>query len=663
MNSDIIPNESIFYNIKNYQKRNKLKIRRNKLFRKLENDIEIKFKSFNKKEYKKSNMRNLKNTFIKKFNSSEFLKNSLDNNNNQLSQKKINTKSILPLLNYDVKQKKVLLPKNNIKMNKDKNTNGKYLYLEYKIENNENMKNNDAIYIEIDPYHVIASLTEFPKIREVFKILTKKINQRSNNSKSKNNSISRINIDEILYYLDNCRNNNIINNIINENNSFNNKNDFNITQINSFPYKQNNKNNYSVEELFLLDIINKVIKKATLLHDKRNLNINEAFMLKEYKNQIKNLNIFFDEKINEKNIGGLMISRNGKFTQSQKDINFRSKFIYKENIKRKKYRNGMNIKIFYNLDKTKNKLINNSLSTNNMEKETEKSLNKNKEINILFKKPKLNIYDFDIGPKINIIDLDELLRKISRQRTDRNVKPNLKENISESLMELNKKKISFGNHIIAEKTNLINNKSNIFDKKNINLYSRNFYNRKFNRKKLFIRNDPSINDIHQNLLIKENSMNDAKKEPNMDKNPDDSFSSTNNNDYVKIISKDKLNMQSLKNFEVTKEFFNKTRNKIKEINNNKIKPISQNKQTNNFSFLNTIYGKINSKRKMKINEIDYKEKIKQKGYQLLCDIFLRNPKMELNENINVDDILKFNQEKEYKININTMDRGTSTRDN
>ena len=79
MNSDIIPNESIFYNIKNYQKRNKLKIRRNKLFRKLENDIEIKFKSFNKKEYKKSNMRNLKNTFIKKFNSSEFLKNSIDN--------------------------------------------------------------------------------------------------------------------------------------------------------------------------------------------------------------------------------------------------------------------------------------------------------------------------------------------------------------------------------------------------------------------------------------------------------------------------------------------------------------------------------------------------------------------------------------------------------
>ena len=66
---------------------------------------------------------------------------------------------------------------------------------------------------------------------------------------------------------------------------------------------------------------------------------------------------------------------------------------------------------------------------------------------------------------------------------------------------------------------------------------------------------------------------------------------------------------------------------------------------------------------MKINEIDYKEKIKQKGYQLLYDIFLRNTKIELNENINVNDILKFNQEKEYKININTMDRGTSTRDN
>ena len=32
---------------------------------------------------------------------------------------------------------------------------------------------------------------------------------------------------------------------------------------------------------------------------------------------------------------------------------------------------------------------------------------------------------------------------------------------------------------------------------------------------------------------------------------------------------------------------------------------------------------------MKINEIDYKEEIKQKGYQLLHIIFRQNPKLEL----------------------------------
>ena len=363
-------------------------------------------------------------------------------------------------------------------------------------------------------------------------------------------------------------------------------------------------------------------------------------MLKEYKNQIKNLNIFFDEKINEKNIGGLIISRNGKLTQSQKDINLKEKLLHKDNLKgdinRANYKNGMNIKVFYNLNKPRDKPISNSVSTNNIEKETEKSLNKNKEIKILFQKPKLNIYEFEIGPKINIIDFDEL-KKISRQKFDIKNKSNIKKNIPETLLGLIKTKISFENHIINEKANILKDKSNIFSKKNIDdLYSSNIYKRKFNRKKLFIRNEPSINDIID---------------------PKDSISSDNNSEYIKILSKGKINMENLgkkNNFESTKVGFNKAQGKIKEKNYKKIKLVDQKKKENNFSFLNTIYGKINSQRKMKINEIDYKEKIKQRGYQLLFDIFQQNPKLELSKNINVEKILIKN--------INTNDKGTSTRE-
>ena len=114
------------------------------------------------------------------------------------------------------------------------------------------------------------------------------------------------------------------------------------------------------------------------------------------------------------------------------------------------------------------------------------------------------------------------------------------------------------------------------------------------------------------------------------------------------------NLGKKKDFEVTKVCFNKAQDKIKEKNYKKIKLVDQKKKENNFSFLNTIYGKINSQRKMKINEIDYKEKIKQRGYQLLFDIFQQNPKLELSKNINVEKILIKN--------INTNDKGTSTRE-
>ena len=97
---------------------------------------------------------------------------------------------------------------------------------------------------------------------------------------------------------------------------------------------------------------------------------------------------------------------------------------------------------------------------------------------------------------------------------------------------------------------------------------------------------------------------------------------------------------------------------------NKTNRIRKKMKVYNFSFLHTIYGKINTQRKMKINEIDYKEELKQKGYQLLHKLFRHNPKLELNKNISAENIFMLNdeKEKETKKNFKTLDKGTSTRD-
>ena len=67
---------------------------------------------------------------------------------------------------------------------------------------------------------------------------------------------------------------------------------------------------------------------------------------------------------------------------------------------------------------------------------------------------------------------------------------------------------------------------------------------------------------------------------------------------------------------------------------------------------------------MKINEIDYKEEIRQKGLQLLYNIFKQNPKLKLNKNISAEDIFmsNFEKEKENKKNYKTLEKGTTTRD-
>ena len=78
----------------------------------------------------------------------------------------------------------------------------------------------------------------------------------------------------------------------------------------------------------------------------------------------------------------------------------------------------------------------------------------------------------------------------------------------------------------------------------------------------------------------------------------------------------------------------------------------------NFSFLNTIYGRINTKRKMKINELDFKKDMKKKGFQLLFNA-MRNPYLKMNKSISAENVLSFNKSKK---NIISLDKIPNTKE-
>jgi hypothetical protein len=262
------------------------------------------------------------------------------------------------------------------------------------------------------------------------------------------------------------------------------------------------------------------------------MKINEDFILNEYKKQIKNLKIFFDEKINEKNLNNSLVppTKEGiKNEIPQKHFSLREKLFNNENNNEyinniSLYKNDINMELFYNI--------------NNSKRKQEKIFSEKNRMNKLFNKPKLNIYNFEIGPKINIIDFNELLNKIHRQRVDiKSDNSNINENILKKLMELNKKKIKFENHMIEEKTKILTNKSNIFVNQNYRQNSRNIYNRKFNRKKLIIKNE-LFNDNKNNRNIKEKSLGSSKKET------EETYSSLNDSYFLKIINKKETKQNS-----------------------------------------------------------------------------------------------------------------------
>lgn len=664
MNSISCHNDNFFFNHEDYQRRSIFNSHRNKVLTKIWNEDILKQNSFKKINIKENSMRNFKKINFSKIQEiREITKNK--------NRKVINLKFMLPLLDNKCKPKREQIFNNNSlilnniqrinQFNQPNDLKSKYLYLEYTNENNEDSSDNETNFIEISPNKIISFLYEYSNLKKIFKILTEKINKRNINSNNINNSDSRININDILNNSDNRRKNkgiNYINNVIN-------------ISSNIFLLGVQYKANCSIQDLFLLDIINKVINKAIFFRDKKIGKINEEFMFAEYKNQIKNLKLFFDEKINSKKINESfkLIKEQSKIINTQRNINLKETLFnndnMNDNIIKSVYKKDMNMDIFHK--------INNQKQLKKLSEPSERINNDNiynNNIKSVINRPKLNIYNFNIGPKINIIDFDELLNKINKKRLEAKDKnSNISGNILKKLLELNKKKIKFGNRMIEEKTKILTNKnSSIFNNENSKYNSRNiFFTRKFNKKNLILK--------HELLNLKDKDLNSSKKETVLNTKSDDSLSLINDNNYLKIISlnektnnlKEKMNIEKLgikKDFGITKVGFNKTIDRIRIMNNNNKYEIRKKMKKFNFSFLNSIYGKINNKRKLKINEIDYKEEIKQKGYELLNDsIFHKNSKMGMKKNLSAENIfMANNKEKENKILYKTLDKATSTKD-
>ena len=684
MNSSVFKDENILYSSKDCQRRKILLSNKNKFSKKIEDDNDdvnsIRPKLFDNKFIKiqsKINIKNRNKLMIKKFE-------SLNDDNIKIYNKKnnkiINTKNILPLLKSDNKVRKDTIFYQNSAINinsnqiKNKELNLNNLYLEYKYNNYKNKSENESTYIEINPDKIISALSDDMKIKPIFMKLIKKIN--NNNSKDIDISDSRINIEDILNNLNKKRKNkNIYNhNISNDSISPHHLNNIYSSYNNIFMTKNKSKNNYSIEDLFLYDIINKLIKKSIYLHDKKKFIITEEFLLSEYKNQIKKLKNFFDEKINGTNPDNYFIKKNTN--NLLLDIN---------NLKEK-----INLKLHddYHIKRTndKRKNINNSLIfireedkfKNNYFINLQEKNSKNNQNNII-KAPKCNIYNFDIEKKINIIDFNELFDKIHKQRVDimnNNNNINIGENILLKIIKLNKNKIKFKNNEIEKKTKILTNKENNKDNinyinYNYNIYksketkhdSRNTYN-SISTKRRLIRNE-LFNDISKHKSLKNNSTYSI-----FDSISNDSLSSFDEGNYIKMIKpiekkdkadkvdkvnkyKEKIIIEKLNiknDFGVTKVGFNKTINQIRKIYGKKHKSI----RVNNFSFLNTIYGKINTKRKMKISELDFKEEMRQRRCQLLLDSYKQN---ELSKNVSSKEI-NYNQNFQKKI---TLDKGTNTK--
>ena len=670
-------NDISFYNIEEYQKRSKLESHRNKVLKNLDKSLSLKPKSFFKNYMNDFRIvKNIKLNKVKIFELNNKIQNisgkkSIDDYSKE-NKKNIIKKSELPLLNKLNPIRKVLTRSNSLinYINMNNNNKSNYLFLEYKKEQDKNKILSETNFIEINPNKILSSLTEYSNIKKIFQTLTKKINNRNIKLQDVNNLNSKIDINGLLNKL--YKNRKI-------KNSFN---YFNRLNTSSRLFFRGNQNKNLIPDLFLLDIINKVINNAIVFHDKFGQQISEDFMFKEYKKQIKNLKYFFDVKINNKknfnsiNIKKVKIKFNNNINLKEKQSDDEK---LNESINKSK---NSNIDIFKKIKsnfKYKSRAIPKEYSKRTLEKNNESSFNKTKDyINDIFGSTKVNnLYNIDIGPKINIIDFQELLNKIYKQRVNimnNNIK-NSNENYLLKIFDLNKDNIKFENNLIEEKTKILRNENNKFVDKYSIYNSRNFYNRIFKNKKKDIRNKLfNENKIIQN---KENCISTLRDGNILDSQSNESNSSKSGNDTncIKIINlkeaknnsgSRKINMEKLglkNDFRITNIGFDKTINKIMKNHYNKMNKYKKHKSFNNISILNTIYGKINSHRKLKINEIDYKEEIKQKGFQIVNFACKHNQILVLNKNKSAENnIYKPHKEKINVKNCKTIDKGTITTD-
>ena len=718
MLTSIITNDNYFYDNNQYQRRSQIEFNKKKLFPKINNNkgknsnsIISKNKSFTIFKIKTLNNK-IKNNSIKKNREIEkklfknILKNKKVNSNNKnrtlnnslftklndsTTQNSILGKSAFPLINKGITISNGK-EKMNIDLNKDKNnyknnnTFYKNLYLEYKGENNDKGFNN-ITYIEINPHKIISSLKKISDETHYFKknlftTFNMKLNYDSRNNHSNKSEILTSSHNEnnnFIYYYNNIFNKTNYNNYEDTNN-----NNTTLVYDKFLLPNKNNEYTFSIHNLFLFDIINKVFKKTTELHDNHNKIITEEEILKEYNKQVKKLKLFFDKKIEENKKGQfnkMSNNENNYIGKSYKNVQIKDN---NQSDKSIKYDIMTDRKIFYNI-KSKlsfknslksifyqhndNNIINNSITKLIPSHQDKKYLNKNKsKSNSLINKYDdsiKSIYQLELGPKINIIDINEILYQMDKQSKYliNNAKTKVNENNLIKFILLDKNninKLKFDNPILNKYIKVLvnnNQKEKIQNKKNIyfkdiktleiigNKLDKKIYIQKGIRKK-----NKKISKLHK-TNYSSNFLSRYKINDNLK-------TSSNNNSYLtqsdmlcvkssesdseekeEIDYIDNLNLEEIRNSNINEilkdELFKEKEKKnkiIKEENIYKEKNIEINENKSEYNqniskstSLNNIYGKINKIRKYKLNKFIKKNGDKKENEKFSVNILELNP--------------------------------------
>ena len=262
------------------------------------------------------------------------------------------------------------------------------------------------------------------------------------------------------------------------------------------------------------------------LHDNNNQTITEDQILKEYNRQVHKLKNYFDNKTNQKNINNKQNNFKDEYSEIKskntnesiyknaflKDSNENNKIINKEKEHENEeyeYDNILNRETFFNL---KDKIIKNSkyslknlFETNNKKSiynttrklmpnfkiKDKNTMHKNSSMPnfIVNKKNNLDkdIYRFEIGPKLNIIDFNEISYEIYKQAKiikNNTNKLKMDENDLINFILLNKrniKKLKFNNPLINRYIKIVikNEKKEIKIKKEKEI--KKIYNNKRNK--------------------------------------------------------------------------------------------------------------------------------------------------------------------------------------